>query len=56
MSAQRHAVLSTNRNSVLTGLNGFRWDEKVRGQRSESGHVERGYKEEVCGWVCDGFR
>lgn len=47
MSAQRHAVLSTNRNLVLTELNGVRWIKKVRGHRSKSGQVGRVIKRDV---------
>lgn len=45
MSAQRHAVLSTNRNLVLTGLNGIRWIEK--GEGSESSQVGKDIKRDV---------
>ncbi len=41
MSAQRHAVLWTNRNLILTELDGIRWIEK--GERSESSRVLGGY-------------
>lgn len=45
MSAQRHAVLLTNRNLVPTELNGIEWLKK--GERSESGQVGRVIKKDV---------
>lgn len=44
MSAQRHAVL-TDKNLVLTELNGIRWIEK--GQRSENSRVGQVIEKDV---------